>query len=209
MSSCNAGFKKYIRLKCYDALEREGFIRFSKEGVDLPLGEGFHCWVGLNTGLYSDRVEINPFVGVHVVPIAKMRLLEGRKYDRRVATYAIHRGELAGARNEYAFAFTTEQSDRSVESEATRLAKLYSGIGVGYARSISSYESIIPLLRERVNMLGGYPENFACCLLLMGHVDEACKFVEDFLNEEPSYFRGFAVPFLEMVEANYRNPDAG
>lgn len=204
MAPCNAAFKKAIRLKCYDALEREGFTRFAKEGVDWPLREGFHCWVGLNTGLYPDRVEINPFVGVHVVPLAKLRVLGGGKYDRRIATYAIHMGELPGARDEQAFAFTTKQSDTFIAAEIQRLARLYAMVGLNYARSIASYEALLPLLKGRLHMLGGYPENVACCLFLMNRVSEAYTFVQDFLAQEPGYFRSFAVPFLDMIESEGR-----
>lgn len=204
MAPCNAAFKKAVRLKCYDALEREGFTRFAKEGVDWPLRDGFHCWVGLNTGLYPDRVEINPFVGVHVVPIAKLRVLEGRKYDRRIATYAIHMGELPGAQDEQAFAFTTTQSDFFVTSETQRLARLYATVGLDYAQSIASYESLLPLLKGRLQMLGGYPESVACCLFLMGQSSEAYTFVKDFLAQEPSYFGSFAIPFLDMIESEVR-----
>ncbi len=199
MSRCSAAFKKDIRLKCYDALERNGFTRFAKEGVDWPLDVGFHCWVGLNTGLYPDRVEINPFVGVHVVPMAKMRALEGNKYDRGIATYAIPMGELLTARNERAFAFTPEQSDSFVDSEAQRLASLYAHAGLTYARSIASYKALLPLLEGRVETLGGYPEKVACCLYLMGEISRARAFVGDFLAREPDYFRSFAVPFLSMI----------
>lgn len=202
MSRCNAAFKKDIRLKCYDALERNGFTRFAKEGVDWPLDGGFHCWVGLNTGLYSDRVEINPFVGVHVVPIAKLRAaLEGCKYDRGIATYAIPMGEILSVRNERAFAFTPEQSDSFVASEAQRLAGLYANAGLAYARSIASYEALLPLLEGRVEMLGGYPERVACCLYLMGEIGRARAFVGGFLAREPDYFDSFAGPFLSMIDA--------
>ncbi len=204
MVPCNAAFKKAVRLKCYDALEREGFARFAKEGVDWPLSDGFHCWVGLNSGLYPDRVEINPFVGVHVVPIAKLRVLEGRKYDRRIATYAIHMGELPGARDEQAFAFTTTQSDIFIASESQRLAHLYATVGFNYAQSIASYEALLPLLKGRLHLLGGYPENVACCLFLMGRVGEAYAFAQDFLAQEPGYFRSFAIPFLHMIESEVR-----
>lgn len=202
MSRCNAAFKKDIRLKCYDALERNGFTRFAKEGVDWPLDAGFHCWVGLNTGLYSDRVEINPFVGVHVVPIGRLRAaLEGCKYDRGVATYAIPMGEILPVRNERAFAFTPEQSDSFVDSETQRLAVLYANAGLAYARSIASYKALLPLLEGRVEMLGGYPERIACCLYLMGEISRARAFVDDFLAREPDYFDSFGGPFLSMIDA--------
>src|SRR5258706_11069845 len=100
MEPCNAAYKNEILLSCYQALADQGFIRFRKENVDWPLENGFHCWVGLNAGLYAEYVEINPFVGVHSVRIEKLwtSMKRGKypgKYDRGVATYGIHLGKIA------------------------------------------------------------------------------------------------------------------
>jgi len=200
MRRCDAAFKKEILLKCYDALESEGFTRYRKEDVDWPLHDGFHCWVGLNTGLHPDRVNVNPFVGIHAVPIMRLYTkLEGRTYSRSVATYAVHMGELAGAREERATALTPEQSDGFVTSETRRLARLYATVGLDYARSIASYEALLPLLQGRLDMLGGYPERVASCLYLMGRKAEAKAFAEEFLAKQREYFEAFAVPFLRML----------
>jgi hypothetical protein len=193
--------KKAVRLECYNALEQVGFTRFAKEGVDRPLSDGFHCWVGLNTGVYSNLVEINPFVGLHVVPLEKLAAsIKGRRYDRRIATYAVPMGELRMAREEQAFAFTSEQSTSFIASEARRLALLYETAGVEFAASIASYEKLLPYLKERLDMLGGYPESVACSLYLMNKKGEAAAFVRDFAVKEPSYFSGFAAGFLKMCE---------
>lgn len=178
------------------SLERRGFSRFRKGHVDFALGENFACWVGLNEAIFADYVEINPFVGVHVPPIMKMYTsLEGRKYDRSIATYAVHLGELAP--DEQAFHF---RKDTALDREADRLAALYAGVGLDYARSISSYEALLPLLEGRVGMLGGYPERFACCLVLLNRVEDARRFVTSFLREEGDYFSSFAEPFLAHLK---------
>lgn len=193
---CDAAYKRAILLKCYDALAAEGFTRYRKEGVDWPLENGFHCWVGLNTALEKEYVEINPFVGVHVVPIMKLyTALEGRKYSRSIATYAVHMGELAPKEPVFRF---TRQID--VEAEAARLARLYVSVGLPYAESIASYERLLPLLQSRLPMLGAYPERVASCLYLMDRKDEARSFVEDFLKDNRDYFEGFAVPFLKLPD---------
>lgn len=192
---CDAAYKRIVLLKCYDALEAVGFMRFRKEGVDWPLGNGFHCWVGLNNAVEPAYVSVNPFVGAHVVPIMKMYTsLEGRKYSRRTATYAVHMGTLSP--HEPVFEFT-RQTD--VEAEAARLACLYATVGLSYAQSIASYERLLPLLRERVPMLGAYPERVATCLYLMDRKEEARTFVEDFLETHRDYFEGFAIPFLKRL----------
>lgn len=195
---CDAAYKQVVRQHCYDALAEAGFTRFRKEGVDWPMEHGFHCWVGLNTAIEPEYIAINPFVGVHVVPIEKLISIKiGKypmKYDRRVATYAVHMGELTP--KEQAFRFT-RQTD--VAAEAARLARLYADVGLSYALSIGTYELLLPLLRDRVPMLGAYPERVASCLYLMGRKDEARSFVEEFLKEHRDYFEGFAVPFLKMM----------
>lgn len=200
MSRCDAGFKKAVVLACCEALEREGFTRYRKESVDRPLHIGFHCWVGLNTGLYPDVLHINPFVGIHVVPIEKLwsSCKVGKypgKYSRSQATYARHMGELAPDVPAFHFTRATD-----VPSEAKRLARLYATVGMEFAKAIADYESLLPLLKQRIDMLGAYPERVACCLYLMGRKAEARKFVEDFLPAHQDYFGGFAVPFLKKLD---------
>lgn len=193
---CDAAYRDEIVDKCTQALSANGFTRFRKGDVDKSLTDGFRCWVGLNTGLYSSRVEINPFVGLHVVPLMKFYTkMKGRKYDRGVATYAVHMGELVP--NVTAFEFTRETD---VEAEAERLAKLYATVGVAFAETIANYDDLLPLLRSRIDMLGAYPERVASCLYLMGRKAEARTFTEEFLVGHRDYFEGFAVPFLEMLE---------
>ena len=202
MEVCDAAFKRTVLLCCYDALERNGFTRFRREGVDWPLEGGFHCWVGLNTGLYREYVEINPFVGVHAVPVERFwTSLKERKYDRGHASYAIHLGKIAP--HAKVFRFTR---DTDIASEAERLARLYVDVGLPFAKSIASYDALLPLLVRRSESLGAYPYRVAACLFLTGRVAEARLFIEDFMNRHPrdiGEIEKFAVPFLalpEMVE---------
>lgn len=206
MVKCNAAFRDALVIRALNALQSVGFTRFRKSNVDWPLHEGFHCWVGLNTGLYSDHVEINPFVGIHVVQLDK--LWEGiqvgkypGKYSRSVATYARHMGELERAEHVPGFEFTPEHSDEFIQSELERLAHLYATVGLEFAHSLASYEALLPLLRERVPMLGGYPQRVASCLYLMGRKAQARQFVEEFLPNHRHVFEGFAIPFLAKLEA--------
>lgn len=193
---CDAAFKSEVVLACCNALQQAGFTRFRKENVDWPIANGFHCWVGLNTGLYPEFVEINPFIGLHVVPIMKLyTTLEGRKYARSTATYARHMGEFAP--DVPAFKFTPSTD---VPSEARRLAHLYATAGLEFAKAIADYESLLPLLKQRIDLLGAYPERYASCLYLMGRKGEAHAFVENFLPMHRDYFEGFAIPFLKMLD---------
>ena len=210
MRCCDARFRDSIKARCVDALIAEGFTKYRKDRVDWPIHDGFHCWVGLNDGLYSDYVEINPFVGIHVVPLMRLAArLEGRKYSRGTATYAVHMGELAAAKEERAFAFGPQQSEGFIQEECERLARLYATVGLDYARSIASYEALLPLLEQRIDMLGAYPERYACCLYLMGRKDEARAFTESFLQKHRDYFEGFAIPFLDMLEREESADGAG
>lgn len=198
VAPCDIAFKQDVVRTCLDALSAVGFKRYRKNDVDSPLGNGFHCWVGLNTGLEQDHVDINPFVGVHVVPIEKFwtGLKVGRypaKYDRGTATYSTHMGKLAPTVP--AFRFIRESE---VALEAKRLAELYATVGLEYAASLASYDSLLPLFRDRVDMLGAYPERFAACLYLMDRKDEARTFVADFQKDHSDYFEGFAIPFLKL-----------
>ena len=194
-NQCDAVFKKAVLLQCYRALETAGFTRYRKQEVDWPMQNGFHCWVGLNTSSEKELVQINPFVGVHVVSVMQLYSnLEKRKYSRNIATYAVHMGTLAPRERLFQF---TRQAD--IAEEANRLACLYADVGLSYAMSLGTYDRLLPFLQERVSMLGAYPERVASCLYLMGREDEARCFVEVFLKEHRDYFEGFAVPFLKML----------
>jgi hypothetical protein len=196
---CDAEFKQTVLLKSYDALVDAGFTRFRKQGVDWPLDGGFHCWVGLNTALDKEHLDINPFVGVHVVPIEKLwtDFKVGKypgKYSRTLATYSLSMGELVPDEPIFSFSPYTD-----VNGEVARLVRLYSGVGLKYAKSIAKYELLLPLLQSRAGMLGAYPERIAACLYLMHRKEEARSFTEDFLAQHREYFEGFAGPFLKML----------
>lgn len=201
---CDADFKREVLNCCYESLEELGFRRIRKENVDWPIAPSFNAWVGLNTTLHADHIAINPFVGVHASELETMWFrLSGRNYPGRYgpsATYAVHLGELERAKNEIVFRFEAHLSSEEIKSEAKRLALLIHNVGLDYSRSISSYSSLLPLLREKVPMLGGYPERVSCCLYLMGLQNEARAFVEEFSREKSASFDCFAGPFLDLPE---------
>lgn len=193
-------FEEEVLLKCYGAMEKAGFTRFSKRAVDWPLEDGFHLWVGLNTNQEHGCLQINPFVGLHAIQIerlwTRLKSLGGvsSKYSRTYATYAVHMGELAPSEN--IFRFTQESSP---DAEIDRLVRLYIRVGLSYAQAISGYDHLLPLVQSRVEMLGAYPERVASCLYLMGRREEAKEFTQRFLGENEDYFQPFAVPFLELL----------
>jgi hypothetical protein len=200
MSRCDAAFRKSVVLACCDALEREGFARLRREQVQWPLGGGFHCWVGLNTALNPEVLHVNPFVGVHVEPIERLWTSYKKgtytsKYDRSQATYARHMGEIVPDVPAFRFVPATD-----IASEAQRLARLFASFGLEFAKGIADYETLLPLLRQRIEMLGANPERVASCLYLMGRKVDARQFVEEFLPTHEDYFSGFALPFLKMLD---------
>ena len=193
--SLNRELYREVLSECYEALEDVGFTRYRVKSVDWPLHNGFHAWVGLNRAPEAQSVEINPFVGIHVVQVEKLwTSLDHKPYNRSSATYAIHMGEIAP--NERTFVFTP-QSD--IKAEARRLALLYATVGLDYARSIASYDALLTLLEKRTDMLGGYPQCLACCLYFMGRYKEAQEFVVEFAKKEPDYFENFAEAFLAFL----------
>ena len=205
---CNAAFRDYVEDCCLKALVAEGFERFRKHDADKQIHDGFYCWTGLNNGLYPDRVEINPFVGVHVMPLMRFYTkLEGRKYNRASATWAVHMGELPEAQNETAFAFGPGQSEGFIQKECARLARLYATAGWDYAKSIASYEALLPLFKSRIERLGGYPERYASALYFMGRRQEARAFTEEFLQRKREYFEAFAIPFLKLLDEEKEKQD--
>jgi hypothetical protein len=203
MGSCDASFKKIICMRIMTKFAENGFDRFRKDEIDWPFNADFHCWVGINTGLYPHVLEINPNIGIHSPKIHKLYTrLEGRKYDRGIATYPVILGGIKDIANEMAFAFTPDQSADFVCSEINRLVQLYVQFGLPYALSIASYDALLPLLKTRIPRLGGYPERYACCLYLMGRKEEAYDFCVASLKKDEPSFEIFGKNFLEMMREN-------
>jgi hypothetical protein len=94
-----------------------------------------------------------------------------------------------------------------IDAEASRLARLYCETGMSYAKSIGSYDRLLPLLQSRVEMLGAYPERIAACLYLMGRRDEANEFVRSFLEGHRDYtaLRSRSVEVLVVGAAIWSN----
>jgi len=198
----DAKFVRNVQHACERALLGHGFEQPRRGEIVIGITPEFLGWVGLNVGKHSDFVRINPFVGVHCVPVMKLVAeATGEKYQTgRYATYAVHLGEVAP--NEEQFVFSSE---RQIEIEAERLAVSCRESGVPYMRSISTFESLLPLLEEKVPMFGGYPQRVAAAMYLMGRKKEALNFVERLrleYRDDPvirDSFERFAGPFEKLV----------
>lgn len=180
---------------CILKFEQAGFKKIRKDTVRWQSDTGFYGWVGLNQGLHKDFLRINPFFGIHCEQIERFCCkMEGRKYNRAVATIALHMGEVAP--EEDTIVFTRNEA---IEPEAQRLVDLYITYAVPFYNTHQSYEKLLPYLLEKVDILGGYPESVASAYFLMGQPEKAKQFTEDFLKLEEEYFIDFAKPFLDCL----------
>lgn len=196
-------FVRLIGDSCEAALVRHGFRRLRRDGVVLEIAKDFFGWVGLNVGNYGGSVRINPFVGIHCVPLMKLvSELCGEKYQLgRYATFAVHFGEVCP--NVEVFDFWP---DVDPLPESDRLATCLQEHGVPYMESYASLKALLPVLESRVSLLGGYPERTAVAYFLSGRNEDACRFVQvkqaEYLREDVGIrqnFDRFAIPFLEHV----------
>ncbi|HWT99689.1 MAG TPA: hypothetical protein VN229_18795 [Terriglobales bacterium] len=198
MQRANAAFRDFAIDQCCARLEQTGLRRHAKGSGSLfaPINDAFQYWVGLNSGLYLTRVSLTPHFGVHVPQldelVAEIRKSSEpkRKYDKRIATYTRAHTQLIKSPPQLDFAPAED-----IEDSLERLVNLSTQVGLPFARSIASYEALLPLLRERVSMLGGYPERVACCLALMGQAEKALDFLREFAATD-SHGKRFAV-FIE------------
>lgn len=165
---------------CEAALVRHGFKRLRRHWVVWEFSKEFLGWVGLNSGSRASFVRINPFVGVHCVPLMKLiQEVRGNKYKLGdIATFAMHLGEICPDVEVFEFHDGTD-----FEPEAERLAETICQHGVPYMQTLASYEALLPRLREREPMLGGYPERVAVCLVLLGRQAEALAYLDAKLKE--------------------------
>lgn len=183
------------KVEVIDAIVRRlvgrGYENYRKGWVDLAISPDFRAWVGLNRAVVNGVTLVNPFVGVHAPNLMRLcSSLSGFPYDRGTATLAVHLGELAP--DERVFDFS---DSALLDQEAGRLAQLCHGPGLAFSKSIASYAALAPRLYERMGMLGGYPERYACCLALQGLEDEALNYVVAAAAKEPDYLADFARSF--------------
>lgn len=209
-------YKRKVEDACDQAFVALGYKRPRRGAILLEIDEDFLGWVGLNEGNYTDFLRINPFIGIHCIPVMQMaKELAGEKYKTgHIATYAIHLGELIPDVD--AFEFHPVEGEAGIELEAKRLANTVHKHGELYMRKIASYGSLIPLLEERVPMFGGYPERVAAAHYINGNPCAARQFVlerrmnyaEDEDKTCQEHFNKFAEPFLAMLDRNGKIGDS-
>lgn len=162
-----------IESACLKAMERIGV---SKKGSirSLPIAPDFSGWIGLNVGKHAEFIRINPFVGIHCVPVMQMvAQARGKKYrPNEIPTFPVFLGTLCPDVEQFIFSDET-----NVEREAERLTSCIEEFGVPYLHSIANLSSLLPLLKEQVRSLGGYPQRYAAALYLSGKPREAIEFI--------------------------------
>jgi hypothetical protein len=204
MTSRHPTFTHLVLQACEEALLSRGYVRPRKDNIVLELGDNFLGWIGLNVGRHREFTRINPFVGIHWIPVMQMSAeLAGEKYQRgRFATLAVHLGELLP--DVQAFEFST---DSDVAGEAQRLALAIDTAGKEFMRTNASPKSAMTQIKDRIPMLGGYPQRYASGLYLAGEAAQARSFVEQHIMEIASdklalqSFKKFSDPFLAMSAA--------
>lgn len=173
-------FRDEIDLACDRALESFGFRSLRRGRPLFKINDDFYGWVGLNRSGTKDVVRIDPFVGVHCVPV--MRLFHELDFHRKprpkyllgdTATIAIHLGELAPEVR--AFIFNKEEP---LMGEANRLAEAVVQYGLPWMRAHASLGELLGPLREKEALLNGVPDRIAIILFLLGRFDELSAYLD-------------------------------
>ena len=163
-----------VLAECGRLFELEGFEVPARGRIYRPLEVDALGWVGLNTSTSISALEIWPNVGIHHVAVMQMvSRLQGRKYVKGdVATYAVSLGSIAPG--EGAFKFLDGGDSRG---EARRLVDTVVTHALPWMKRIGSLDEVIPLLRQREDMLGGVPERIAVALHLLGRKDDVLAYL--------------------------------
>jgi hypothetical protein len=188
--------KKFLNMLedvCDFELCELGFTRLRRGSVVWQFDNNFLGWIGLNVGNHGNMVRLNPFVGIHVVDVMKLSdSLSARKYAKGgSATYAIHLGELIPNTPTFEFEVGTD-----LTFEAKRLARAIFDVGLGYMKSLCSYEVLSPLLYERMPMHGGYPETYILSLYCAGKKEQSIELAGKIM-EEDSELIDYATPSIK------------
>ncbi|WDD97733.1 hypothetical protein [Thalassomonas actiniarum] len=169
-------FVRTVEDSCDKALCALGAKRPRRGTRFFEINKDILCWIGLNQGRHDDFIRINPFIGVHVIPVMNLEAkFDGAKYKKGdYATFSLHLGELCPDVDAFKF-----YEDTDIEAETARLAQTIQKFGVPYAEQYSTIESTLPILKPLIPKLGGYPERYALSLYLSGKEDEAKQFISD------------------------------
>lgn len=199
----NREFVNLVERVCIAALKKRGFESPRSRTRFIRLDINFLGWVGLNRENYTDHLQINPFIGIHCIPVMKLKaeLAQDKYKEGDLATHAMHMSTIAPDVTQFIFA-----DDTDLEAEADRLADEIVVYALPWMKAHANYEGLITLLKPNIEMLGGYPEKFAAALYFSGQASAARNFVEERVDLfDPQYegpyslYQKFGKPFLEIV----------
>lgn len=206
--SSNSNFSRVVLDACESALVRRGFRKLRLHSVVHDINKDFLGWVGLNHGREGVAVRINPFVGIHCIPMMRLVAeLAGSKYQvGRYATFAVHLGEIDP--NFHPFDFS---SGTDIAVKADDMADHLCRQAIPFMEKHGNYDTLLPVLTQRLQELGGFPQRVAAGLYLTGRREEALEFVRqrrsEYLTDEDAVresFDRFSIPFLELVSGQQR-----
>ena len=203
-------FVERVIQHCHRELEKVGFSCSPKGIRTKAISDDVLGWVGLNRGKHGDVLRINPFVGIHHIPVMQLWAeIERRRYIKgHVATISVHLSQLCPDQLVIEF-----RHGSPLDAESARLAKLIGEHGLPWMFDNSSLEEkLIPALRDSVPSLGGYPEKLAAAQFVAGRFEEADQFVREQIKKYqsgPTSYQGFetrfAEPFLERLRQAVAN----
>lgn len=171
-------FAQEVDAACDNALASFGFHSPRRGSPLIVIDEDFYGWVGLNRSKAGDAVRIDPFIGLHCVPVMRL-YYELDTYRKRrylpgdTATVALHLGELAPAPTAFMF-----ERSQPLEGEAGRLAQAVVEFGRPWMTSHANLNALLVHLREKEAMLGGFPERVAVVLFLLGRFTEVSEYLD-------------------------------
>ncbi|MCP4984790.1 MAG: hypothetical protein GY928_01625 [Colwellia sp.] len=169
-------FVRLVEDCCDKALCALGAKRPRRGTRFFEINKDVLCWVGLNQGKHENFVRINPFVGIHIIPVMKLESeFDGVKYKKGdYATISVHLGELCPDVDDFKF-----YEGMDIQAEAERLAETVFEFGLEFAKQYDNVESVIPKLIPLVPKLGGYPERLAISYYLSGNKAETESFISE------------------------------
>lgn len=198
--------RDFVDATCEAELRLRGFITPRKGTINFPINRDLVGWVGLNMGTRKEFIQVNPFIGVHVVPVMKMvAKFDGKPYKKgTIATLSVHLGELAP--DVPTFRFSTRET---ATAEASRLAETIVDYAVPWFERYTDLTVVLDELLETDWRLGGIPERVAAMMVHLNRSDEAIRYVDmklDEYNAENSsylpWFSPFAAAFKDAIASN-------
>lgn len=193
---------KAAELALERALQSRSARRLPSGVVIFPLSEQSLVWVGINLGRHGEALRLNPFVGIHSIPVMTLvdKMVGARYQKGRYATFAVHLGELAPDVEVFEV-----RNESDAESEGKRIAAVVEELALPWLVKHSTLSELLPCLKSRLQMLGGYPERYAAAIASAGDLESAKAFVRnklaEYRSDDPAvleHFEKFAMPFLQL-----------